>query len=82
MARPEPLGAGLIETPTGAMCLALSVVGRNSGLGSLSRLHGSFHNAFDEVAFLLLVPFVSAGINVLNAVHQRLIFGGFLFRHL
>src|SRR5437867_10929981 len=71
--------SGPHKISTRAVCLALFVVGRNSGFGSLGRLNGSFHNALHEVAFLFLVLFVRTRIDVLDAVHQRLIFGGFLF---
>src|SRR6267378_814080 len=68
---------------TRAIALAFFlVVRRNGGFRRLGGFYGRFDNALDEVAFLLLVLFVRAGIDVLDAIYQRLVFRGFLFRHL
>src|SRR6266704_3215715 len=78
-ARPEPLGAGPTKFPPKQFVLARFFVGRNC---CLRRLRRRFHNALHEVAFLFLVLFVRARIDVLDAVYQRLIFRRLLIRHL
>jgi len=81
-ARTDLLGAAS-QISTRAIALAFFlVVGRNGGFRRLGGLDWRFDNALYEVAFLLFVLFVRAGIDVLDAVHQRLVFRGFLFRHL
>src|SRR5881398_451767 len=77
-ARTESLGAGLAEFLPAQIALAFFlVVRRNSGFGRFRR---GFHNALDEVALLLFVLFVCAGIDVFDAIHQCLIFRGLLIR--
>src|SRR5262249_39468957 len=59
--------------------LCLRVVGRYGGFRGDGR---GFFGAFDEIAFLLFVLFVGAGVHVFDAVGQSLVRGGFLFADL
>src|ERR1700730_17963526 len=63
--------AGPVESVARANGLARFLARRNGCLGRLRRFQLDF--AFDKVAFLLLVLFVRAGVNILDPIHERLI---------
>src|SRR5215470_16860272 len=77
-ARPRAFRGGPLEFPT-LVLLGAFFVGRHSGFRAF-RLR--FRSAFDEVAFLLFVLFVGAGVHVLDAFDDGLVFGGLLLRYL
>src|SRR5260370_6096816 len=73
------IALGLLKSYASAICLPGFLVGRNGcfcGLESFRRFGGHF--AFDEIAFLLLVLLVGAGVDVLDAFHQNLVGSGLL----
>src|SRR5690242_18064346 len=76
--RPAPSRPGRATGISHPGSLALFFVRRHGGLGAFYLRFRAFH----EVAFLLLVLFVRAGIHILDTFDERLIFGRLLLRYL
>src|ERR1700693_846904 len=79
-------GLGITYSRSYLLPVCFCRVGGDGGFGSFRWLcrsiDGRLNNAFHEVAFLLFIPLVGAGVHIFDAIDEGLVRGGFLFRDL